>query len=672
MADIGNQIDAIRAAKVGEEVRDKIADALEAMNAQAAAAQEWATGEDDPTAEPGPENNAEYWAGQAAAQAEAAASSAASGIAALANEAQTFDATKTYSAGAYVLYNSVLHRFNTDHAAGAWTGTDAMAVKFGTELTYVKKDISEIEESLGKSAMPYTVTVGGSIGSDGTDSTSEYYSRIEYIDVSGKEKIVIESNRYRIYYYLYRSDYTVISSNGWLSGRNEVNIGTAKHMRVVVRQPSGQASISPTETEVKTNVVIYRKIMANVEEKITDLEASISAHTSRIDELEKISGEIFNSMDVVVGGSINFSDGSDSTSQYYSRVEYIDIEGKFSVTIDPGNLGAYVYTYRSNKAKYSNSDWFYEPTTFHFNLSVKYIRIVMRYPAGQTQTSPSENAVHSNLKITAVNKSAVSNQLMRSNFIPAKSTRYIYAKGKMWEYYWNTVKAIKAAAESDDCWGVSVDVRVTSDGKLVCFHDATVDSQTDGTGQIEDMTWEQVQELNIDKGVWNGSSWVAEAGGATGKIPLLSDAIDACRLYGKVLLIEPKAEGSSAIGNLSEENLEAVMLLLKNKGMIDSCGFIAPTATMTYLEDNYPSVFRFRLYDNSLTASNQNVYAYDPNTVFGAYNSALTEELVSRAHRLGMFVVGYTPRTNPQSDDVAMVGKGLDGIFLFRDPPVLT
>lgn len=84
MADIGNEIDAIRAALVGEQVREDIAVALEAMNEQAAAAQEWATGQDDPTAEPGPTNNAEYWAEQAAAQAEAAAGSAASGIAALA------------------------------------------------------------------------------------------------------------------------------------------------------------------------------------------------------------------------------------------------------------------------------------------------------------------------------------------------------------------------------------------------------------------------------------------------------------------------------------------------------------------------------------------------------------------------------------------------------------
>lgn len=66
MADIGNEIDAIRAAVIGEQVREDIAVALEKMNEQAAAAQEWATGQDDPTAEPGPENNAAHYAAQAA------------------------------------------------------------------------------------------------------------------------------------------------------------------------------------------------------------------------------------------------------------------------------------------------------------------------------------------------------------------------------------------------------------------------------------------------------------------------------------------------------------------------------------------------------------------------------------------------------------------------------
>lgn len=73
MANIAEEILKIRHAVYGEEVRESIVDALDAMNEQAAAAQEWATGADDPTSEPGETNNAAYYAAQAAAQAAAAA-----------------------------------------------------------------------------------------------------------------------------------------------------------------------------------------------------------------------------------------------------------------------------------------------------------------------------------------------------------------------------------------------------------------------------------------------------------------------------------------------------------------------------------------------------------------------------------------------------------------------
>lgn len=73
MADIGNEIDAIRAALVGEQVREDIAVALEAMNEEAASAQAdaeaWATGGTGGT--PSETNNAKAYAEAAEAALEA-------------------------------------------------------------------------------------------------------------------------------------------------------------------------------------------------------------------------------------------------------------------------------------------------------------------------------------------------------------------------------------------------------------------------------------------------------------------------------------------------------------------------------------------------------------------------------------------------------------------------
>ena len=41
--------------------------------------------------------------------------------------APTFSTNTDYTAGSYVWYDGVLYRFTEDHAAGAWTGTDAVA-----------------------------------------------------------------------------------------------------------------------------------------------------------------------------------------------------------------------------------------------------------------------------------------------------------------------------------------------------------------------------------------------------------------------------------------------------------------------------------------------------------------------------------------------------------------
>lgn len=63
-----------------------------------------------------------------------AATAAANGCTAV-----TFDATKAYSAGKYVINNGALYRLTADHAANTtWANTYKEAVKFGDEITEVK------------------------------------------------------------------------------------------------------------------------------------------------------------------------------------------------------------------------------------------------------------------------------------------------------------------------------------------------------------------------------------------------------------------------------------------------------------------------------------------------------------------------------------------------------
>lgn len=68
--------------------------------------------------------------------------------------AEMFDATKAYTAGDYVWNGSKLYRFTTDHAAGAWTGTDAVEVVVTGEVSDLKSDLTQLGNTFGKLQNP--------------------------------------------------------------------------------------------------------------------------------------------------------------------------------------------------------------------------------------------------------------------------------------------------------------------------------------------------------------------------------------------------------------------------------------------------------------------------------------------------------------------------------------
>lgn len=58
--------------------------------------------------------------------------------------AVAFDSSVSYAAGDYVIRNGVLYRFTADHAAGDWIGTDAVAVNIGGQLINIKTEVGRV------------------------------------------------------------------------------------------------------------------------------------------------------------------------------------------------------------------------------------------------------------------------------------------------------------------------------------------------------------------------------------------------------------------------------------------------------------------------------------------------------------------------------------------------
>lgn len=68
-------------------------------------------------------------------------------------------------------------------------------------------------------------------------------------------------------------------------------------------------------------------------------------------------------------------------------------------------------------------------------------------------------------------------------------------RGDCYNYYENTMTAFKMAIESG-CDMIETDIHLTKDGYLVLIHDDRVDRTTNGKGRVDEMTLEELKQLN--------------------------------------------------------------------------------------------------------------------------------------------------------------------------------
>ena len=93
----------------------------------------------------------------------------------------------------------------------------------------------------------------------------------------------------------------------------------------------------------------------------------------------------------------------------------------------------------------------------------------------------------------------------------------------------NTLAAFRKAVEIGADM-IEFDVRFCRDGRLVVFHDDTLERTTSGKGRVADFTFDQLRQL--DAGAWFGPAFTGE------RIPSLKEVLDLSR--GSILNIELK------------------------------------------------------------------------------------------------------------------------------------
>jgi glycerophosphoryl diester phosphodiesterase len=120
----------------------------------------------------------------------------------------------------------------------------------------------------------------------------------------------------------------------------------------------------------------------------------------------------------------------------------------------------------------------------------------------------------------------------------------------------NTLRSFRRAVR-EGCDEIELDLRVTSDGRLVVLHDATVDRTTDGSGAVAEMTFDELRALDAGLGE-QVPTWAEAAGAVDVRLQAEVKAEEAVPLLAESLRADPDLAGRTLVTSFHAEILLAV------------------------------------------------------------------------------------------------------------------
>lgn len=225
---------------------------------------------------------------------------------------------------------------------------------------------------------------------------------------------------------------------------------------------------------------------------------------------------------------------------------------------------------------------------------------------------------------------------LRSKLFYQPSHKILMHRGAQIEAPENTVPAFQIAGQAG-VWGIETDIYESTDGEFYCFHDATVDRMTDGTGNIAEMTSTQIEALTIDAG-----SHIEDYPNL--KIPKLSEYLKVCRKYSCVPVIEIKSVShyDNLVNVILTYGFEASGILLGRVGSVaairritDRIMYWGLVSSSSDISTAYDTISQYRNVGLSIDIGNEGFTenfintAHANNVVIGCYtvyNPAAAEE----------------------------------------------
>lgn len=189
--------------------------------------------------------------------------------------------------------------------------------------------------------------------------------------------------------------------------------------------------------------------------------------------------------------------------------------------------------------------------------------------------------------------------------------------------------------------GIEADLQCTQDGVFVIMHDETVNSTTNGTGTIADMTYEQISNLVLTH---NSNCTDEEA-----KVPTLDDVLQICKRYNKIPFLEIKQS------SISESVLDILYDKLVEYDMLKKVVLISfNNEALSYMRKKSDLI-----HVQPLGASINYTLCYT-NSSLSLETHLINSKIVSEAHEKGLLVNCFT--VNEQKTAEEMISAGVDMI----------
>ncbi|MGN1408203.1 glycerophosphodiester phosphodiesterase family protein [Lactobacillus sp.] len=231
------------------------------------------------------------------------------------------------------------------------------------------------------------------------------------------------------------------------------------------------------------------------------------------------------------------------------------------------------YGYQIQAVKYSQDqgDHFISKTAWLsqgviLDSGYKY-RFLIKKANGSAMSASDLAAADQVLKAEAVNEKAKT----VGSTAPAAQLHVIAHRGYSAKYPENSTLAFDQAAANSQVWGIETDVANTSDGKLICLHDATLNRTTDIAAtdpnygkSVNQLTFDQVESYHLKGVLASDQGKVYE----DLHVPTLTQYLESCKKGGKEAFLELKN-----INNL--ESLKKVLAEIKAAGMEDKTTLIS-------------------------------------------------------------------------------------------------